>query len=151
MDTIVLTGNDTIQLDGYVLNDLSVGDVGNLTFPNNLANMRVGKNGNALIALNEMGNIADFELHLVRGSDDDKRLQNRLNSQRNKKTAFVTIQGQIIKKLGDGKGNESSDTYLVSGGTFQKVPPMKANVEGEVTQGEVVYTIQFAKAARVIG
>jgi hypothetical protein len=151
MDSLVLTGNDTIVFNDHVMNDLSVADVATVEFPNNLATIHVGKNGNALMALNETGNQADFELRILRGSNDDKYLQNRLNSQRNDFTGFTALSGSFVKKLGDGAGNVSSDTYIFSGGIFQKQNSVKSNVEGEASQAETIYKMQFAKCARVIG
>ena len=54
-----ITGDDQVNLQGLdvsdITNDLANGDVASITVPNDLINMALGKNGNAIYALDEEG------------------------------------------------------------------------------------------------
>jgi hypothetical protein len=111
MATQSLTGSDTISIDGIPLIDLGDGDVGSLTYPNELVGVKTGKNGNSIFALNETGDQADLVLRVLRGSKDDKTLNSRLISMKADFAGFTTLTAQVIKKVGDGKGNVTNDIY----------------------------------------
>lgn len=150
MSTIALSGNDTININNRNFSDLADGDVADLTFPNDIAQVKTGKNGNSLFALNESGKQAELKLRVVRGSSDDKFLNNLLANQQSNFSGFVLMIGTFTKKLGDGAGNVLADTYIMSGGVFTKIPEVKSNVEGNVDQSVSMYTIKFTNAPRVL-
>ena len=58
--------------------------------------------------------------------------------------------GQFVKKIGDGQGNITSDTYVCSGGVFTKQVEGKSNVEGDTEQSTATYTVKFSNAPRAI-
>jgi hypothetical protein len=148
MATQSLTGSDTISIDGIPLIDLGDGDVGSLTYPNELVGVKTGKNGNSIFALNETGDQADLVLRVLRGSNDDKTLNSRLVSMKADLASFVTITGQVIKKVGDGKGNVTNDIYDLSGGVFSKRVETTSNVEGNTDQSLAIYNIKFTNSPR---
>jgi len=148
--SVALTGDDTIKINDRILADLADKDCGVLDPPNELASVKVGKNGNALFALNQQGNIADLVIRVVRGSADDKYLNNLLNIQKNNFSGFVLMDLDFIKKVGDGKGNIAGDTYIGSGGIFTKNVPAKNNQEGDTDQSASEYRIRFSKCIRLI-
>jgi hypothetical protein len=148
MATQSLTGSDTISIDGIPLIDLGDGDVGSLTYPNELVGVKTGKNGNSIFALNETGDQADLVLRVLRGSNDDKTLNSRLVSMKADFAGFVTITGQVIKKVGDGKGNVTNDIYDLSGGVFSKRVETISNVEGNTDQSLAIYNIKFTNSPR---
>jgi hypothetical protein len=150
MNVVALTGQDTVVINGRVLNDLADANVAELTYPNDIAAVKTGKNGNSLYALNEGGRQADFKLRVVRGSDDDKFLLNLLNNQRNNFVGFVLMTGQFVKKLGDGTGSLTSDVYDVSGGIFKKNVPGTQNVEGDTNQAVADYEMVFSNGPRAL-
>lgn len=150
MGTISLTGADTISIDGIPLVDLGDGDVGSLTFPNSLTETKKGKNGNGIIALNETGDIAELTLRILRGSPDDKTLNSKLFSMKQDFASFVTMTGDIIKKMGDGIGNVTDDIYSLSGGSFSKRIEVTSNVEGNTDQALAIYTITFLNSSRAL-
>lgn len=150
MATQSLTGADTISIDGIPLVDLGDGDVGALTYPNELVGVTTGKNGNSIFALNETGDQADLVLRVLRGSNDDKTLNSRLATMKTDFSAFVTITSQVIKKIGDGQGNISNDIYDLSGGVFLKRVETTSNVEGNTDQSLSIYTIKFTNSPRSI-
>jgi len=148
MATQSLTGSDTISIDGIPLIDLGDGDVGSLTYPNELVGVKTGKNGNSIFALNETGDQAELVLRVLRGSNNDKTLNSRLVSMKADFASFVTITGQVIKKVGDGKGNVTNDIYDLSGGVFSKRVETTSNVEGNTDQSLAIYNIKFTNSPR---
>lgn len=150
MSTVAMSGNDTIVLNNQSLADLADGNCIELTFPNDISNVKTGKNGNSIYGLNETGKQCEVKMRVVRGSSDDKFLNNLLSQQIANFAGFPLMIGQFIKKVGDGQGNITSDTYIMSGGIFTKIPEAKTNVEGEAEQSVAMYTLKFSNAPRVL-
>lgn len=150
MSTIALSGSDTFTLQNRIFSDLADGNCVEMTFPNDIASVKTGKNGNSIYGLNETGKQAEIKIRLIRGSADDKFLNGLLAQQQANFAGTVLLFGSFIKKLGDGFGNITSDTYIVSGGVFTKQVPAKTNVEGDSEQSISEYMIKFSNAPRVI-
>lgn len=150
MSAVALSGSDTINLNNRVLTDLADGNCIEMTFPNDIANVKTGKNGNSIYGLNESGKQCEVKLRVLRGSSDDKFLNGLLAQQQANFAGTVLLIGQFIKKIGDGQGNITSDTYIMGGGVFTKIPEAKTNVEGETEQSIAIYTIRFSNAPRVL-
>ncbi len=143
-----LSGNDTAVIDNHIFNDLADANVVEVNFPNDIAAVKTGKNGNALFSLNETGKQCEVIIRTLRGGSDDKFLLAKLNAQNNDFASTVLMQGQFVKKLGDGKGNLSYDNYDLSGGVIGKGVPGKDNVEGDTDQNVAVYNLKFSKGTR---
>lgn len=150
MGTVAMSGSDTIILNDRVFADLADNDCAMLDFPNEIANLKTGKNGNSIYGLNESGKQANFKLRVIRGSSDDKFLNGLLSQQQANFAGFVLLKGQFIKKVGDGAGKVASDTYIVSGGIFTKQVAAKTNVEGDSEQSIAIYEFRFSNAPRAI-
>lgn len=150
MSAATLSGSDTITINNSVLSDLADGNCVEMTFPSDIANVKTGKNGNSIYGLNETGKQCEVKLRVLRGSNDDKFLNNLLVQQQANFPGTVLMIGQFIKKLGDGNGNITSDTYVMSGGVFTKIPEAKSNVEGETEQSVAMYTMKFSNAPRAL-
>lgn len=150
MSTVAMSGSDTIIINNRILADLADGDCAMLDFPNDIAKVKTGKNGNSIYGLDETGRQADFKLRIVRGSADDKFFNNLLSQQLGNFAGFPLMIGQLIKKIGDGQGNIASDTYILSGGVFVKAVNAKTSAEGDVEQSLSLYTFKFSNAPRVI-
>lgn len=150
MSTIALSGNDTVNLNNRVFSDFADGNVVELTFPNDIANVKTGKNGNSIYGLNASGKQCELKMRIIRGSADDKFLNNLLVQQQANFEGTVLLQGTFIKKLGDGLGNITSDTYIVSGGIFVKQIEAKSNVEGETEQSISIYSMKFSNSPRAL-
>lgn len=148
--TVALTGQDTIIINNQVLVGLADGNCVELKFPNVIANLKTGKNGNTIYGFNEMGKQCEVDIRLIRGSSDDQFLNNLLSQQQLNFSGTVLMIGSFIKKLGDGQGNISSDTYIMSGGIFTKQVEAKTNTDGDVEQSVALYTIMFSSSPRVI-
>lgn len=150
MAVVSMTGQDSVLINNRVFNDLGDGDSVTLTFPNEIVDLKVGKNGNTVYAYNETGRQAEVALRLIRGSSDDKFLNNILASQKANFAGFVLLIGEFIKRIGDGQGGISNDTYILSGGVISKEVETKTNVEGDTEQSISMYTFKFSNAPRVI-
>ena len=150
MSVAVLSGQDVININNHVFADLADGNCVELTFPNDIANLKTGKNGNSIYGLNETGKQCEVKMRVIRGSADDQFLNSLLAQQQANFSGFVLMQGQFIKKLGDGAGNVTSDTYIVSGGIFQKQVEAKMNTDGETEQSVAIYSLKFSNSPRVL-
>ncbi len=149
MGAVALTGNDTITINNRIFADLADGNCVELTFPNEIAKVKIGKNGNAIYGLDTTGQQSEVKIRVLRGSDDDKFLNNLLTQQQNNFAGTTLMIGQFIKKIGSGQGSVSSDTYIMSGGVFTKAVDGKTNVEGDTDQSVATYTMKFANSPAV--
>lgn len=145
-----LVGKDTTIINNRVLTDFGIGDVVTLTFPNDISDMQVGKNGNAIYTFMYNGKQVDVELKVLLASGDDKFLNSLLITQEADFPAFVLLNGQFSKRTGDGLGNINSVTYSLLGGVFSHRIETKENVDGDKEQALAVYKLKFADAPRSI-
>lgn len=150
MATVALSGNDTVTINGRILTDLADGMVVELTYPNDIASVKTGKNGNTIYGLNETGKNAETKIRLIRGSADDKFMNGLLTQQQANFAGWPLMIGQFIKKLGDGQGNITSDIYVLSGGIFNKQVEGQSNVEGDVTQSVSIYMMKWSNSPRAL-
>ena len=151
MSIVSMTGNDTIKINNKILADFASDDIATLSFPNEIAAVKTGKNGNSIYAANETGRQADLVIRLVRGSADDKFMSALLSSQRSDFANFILMTGELIKRIGDGSGNVLADTYILDGGIFSKQVEAKSNVAGDTEQSISIYNLKFANSPRTIG
>ncbi len=147
---ISLSGNDTIIIQGRVLTDLA-GDVGELAFANEMVKVKAGKNGNTIYAIDASGAIATVKIRVLRGSDDDKFLNGQISDFLSDPPSFLVMDGQFVKRIGDGNGFVTNDTYLFGGGVPTRQVPATENVDGQTDQSVAVYELTFAGASRAIG
>ena len=150
MGTFTVTGNDTLVLNDNVFTDLATGTTSEITFPNELVNIKTGKNQNSLIALNQAGYNGNLVLKLARGSSDDQFLNNILAAMEGNFVGTALISGSFTKQLGDGAGNVTNDVYDLAGGVISKIPGAMENVEGDVAQAETTWNIKFTNCSRSI-
>ncbi len=141
--SVSLTGQDFVQIDDRILNDLADQDAVTFDPPNDLAAVKSGKNGNLIFALNETGRQMTATLRVLLGSADDKFLNSRLQEMKNNFSSFILLTGIFTKRSGDGLGNISTKVYQASGGVFQRQVPAKTSAEGDTEQSVAVYTIIF--------
>ena len=148
--SVSLTGNDTLLLAGRVITDVADKSWAELTYPNNLVEVKVGKNGNSIYALNASGLIAELVVRLIRGSSDDTFLNGLLVSQKADLSTFILLKGQLVKRVGDGFGNVTQDVYYVDGGVFQTQVIVSSNAEGDSEQSVSIYRLRFTNADRAV-
>jgi len=151
--SVSLTGKDTIAIGSRglaprIFADLADGDTGVLDFPNNLVEAKTGKNGNTIYAFNSTGVVCTFNVRVMRGSADDKYLNAEMNRYKNEPAAYTLLDGEIVKRVGDGEGNITNDVYSLDGGIVQKMPNVKENVEGDTEQAVTIWQIIFANSDR---
>jgi hypothetical protein len=151
MPAVALSGNDTFTLNNRIFADLATGTWAELTYPNESAAVKTGKNNNTIYSQNQAGLNADLTVRIIRGSADDKFLNGLFAQQSNNFAGFVLLQGQLVKKIGQGNGKIINDTYVLTGGVFTKPVEAKSNVEGDTEQSESIYRLRFALAPRAIG
>lgn len=145
-----LTSDDTLTLFNRVFNDFADGDVSVINIPNNIVNMRTGKNQNTIYALDQSGNNADATLRFMRGSSDDIFMQSQYANMLQDFSSFVLGAGQFVKNLGDGQGNVVRDVYDLSGGIFTKQPETSSNQQGGTDQGVAIYHMKFSRLVRAL-
>lgn len=151
MATTILTGRDTIVIDGRVIVELvGMGAGATLRHPNTLANMTTGKNGATVVAENSQGINAELELHVLRGSSDDKFLNSRMSNQRIDLTNFPLLNASVVKQLGSGVAGVSPtrDVYTLEGGFFVQNVDTEVSFDGSTEQGVSIYMLQFASSKR---
>jgi len=151
--SVSLTGKDTISIGSRglaprILVDLADGDTGALDFPNNLVEAKTGKNGNTIYAFNSTGVVGTLMIRTLRGSADDKYLNGEMNRYKRDPAAYTLLDGEIIKRVGDGTGKVTNDVYTLDGGIVQKMPNVKENVEGDTEQAVTIWQILFANSDR---
>lgn len=150
MSVVALSGNDTFILNGEIFSDLADGVWAKITFSSDIAQVKTGKNRNSIYAQNTTGFQADFEVRIVRGTANDQFMNNLLSQQNANFAGFPLMIGEYIKKIGDGKGNITNDSSILSGGIFSKQPEVQSSAEGDVNQSVVVYMLKFSSATRVL-
>ena len=151
MFSVTLTGKDVIKINGRMFNDMIDGDCVVLTYPNDLAVVKTGKDGNSIISFKNDGRQAELSLRVLLGSSDDKFLNNLLALFENDPAAFSMLSGEFSKQVGDGAGNIKSVTYILSAGVFKKKVEGKENADGDTEQAVAVYSMVFTNAPRSIG
>lgn len=155
-----VTGNDIVQLGSSAtglttITSFADGDYARVTFPNDIMNFTIGKNRNMLAAYNAMGTLAELELRLLRGSQEDKFLQDQFPTFASDELKFSFIYAKIIKKLGTNIGGTSGvvgidEIYTLNSGIISKAPEIVSNVSGSTDQGVVVWQIRFAEFTRTV-
>ena len=146
-----LTGKDTTIVDTRRFTDFGTGDVVKITPKDNLVEVKQGKNGNAVYAYKSTGKQVDVEIRLIRGSPDDKYLSSRMQEYINDPASFIFLEGEFIKRLGDGAGNITNEVYSLNGGVVSKMPEVKENVDGDTDQALAIYTLAFSNTDRIMG
>ncbi len=150
MSTFTVTSDDTLTLAGRVFNDFADDDVSSITFPNDAVKVKTGKNKNTIFAKDETGANANAVLRIIRGSGDDEFLQSLIAVSNQDFVSTQLVNGQFVKRLGDGQGNVKRDVYTLQGGVFTRNVDGKENTSGDTVQGVAIYNLTFAQAVRSI-
>lgn len=145
-----ITADDTLTIFDRIISDFADGSNSTIAFNNDLIGAKTGKNGNTIYVRNETGHNAILTLRLIRGSADDRFLNQKLQQLEKDFPSFVLGEGEFVKRVGDGLGNVASDVYQLSGVCPQKKVDTQENVEGDTEQGAVVYTLFSSYTSRGI-
>ena len=151
MDTSVsLNGNDIIRLNNRVLFGLATGDNAELRYPNELVAMKTGKDGNTVYAFNATGKQCELDIRVLLGSADDAMLNQEAQLAERDLPSYSLMTGELIKRVGDGRGNVGIVTYILDGGVISKKVEAKSNVEGDTDQAIALYHLKFSNSRRAI-
>ena len=146
LQNLVLTGNDTVTIAkggaSRTIINFAQGAVAQVTFPNNVANTDVAKDG-GIIANDVKGSQANLVLRILAGTPDDTYFLSELASFIQNPAGYVALNATIIKNFGDGAGNVARRTYTLAGAAVMKNPELTYDVNGDVNQAVNVYTLEF--------
>lgn len=150
MAVVAMSGSDTITINNRLITGGADGNIIELTYPNEVAQVKTGKNGNSIYGFNASGRQCEVKLRLIRGCSDDKFMQALLNLMIGSFESFPLMISNFTKRIGDGAGNITSDIYILSGGIFQKQIEGKSNVEGDTEQSVAIYMMKFSNSPRAL-
>lgn len=141
MGSVTITGKDILTLNSRILRDVADGDWAKLEFDDDIGTMKVSKDGNAIYADSQQGYKGRLSMRILLGSSDDKFLNSALAQWRQNSSGFVLMAGSLTKRVGDGLGNVTNESYQYVGGQFKKMPSIKSNSDGDTEQSVRVYEI----------
>ena len=150
-NTISITGDAVIKINGRIFSDFSVGEIAKVSFPNDSWVVKPGKNGNTIFVFKADGRVCDFVVRLMIGSGDDKFLNNIFSLAENNPSGVSLMQGEFTINNGDGNGGIQPVTYILAGGVILKRPESLENTDGSEQQSEAVWPMKFSRAPRSIG
>lgn len=146
------TAQDTIIVEDYqgdfILSDLADGTVAELSVPNELSATTTGYNGNSLGSHNEPGRQRECTLRIVKGSDDDKRLNKAYNMWKNRDIRFKPLTMSFTKNIAHGDGSITKDTVECSFGLPAGQPTQMVDVTGNTEQVVSIYMLRFGNSER---
>lgn len=146
------TSSDTIIVKDYqgefILSDLADGTVAELSAPNELSATTTGYNGNSLGAHNEPGRQRECTLRIVKGSNDDKRLNKNYNMWKNRDMRFEPMQMTFVKNIGHNDGSITKDTVECYFGLPAGQPTQMTDVTGNTEQVVSIYMLRFGNSER---
>jgi hypothetical protein len=143
------TGQDIIKFDDRILRDFANGDVAIITYPNELHGMVDGKDGNAMAAHNEQGNIAELQLRVIKGSPDDKYLNSKVIAWKNHSSSFSPSNAELTKAImvDNGLTNEITTLNFVIPSNNVET---KTNTDGDTEQVVSVYRFRAGRSQRAL-
>lgn len=146
--TDTLVGQDTIVVNGRSLSNLGYGKVVDISIPTALVEIESGKDGSAIYAMNQAGRQAEVKIRVLAGSPDDVFLNNLNESFKSDFASSVLINASFIKRTGDGQGNITTTTWILSGGVPGNAPADGWDVNGNTEQALMEYSFKFSRASR---
>ena len=146
------TSKDIIVVEDYsgdwILSDFADGTVAELTAPNELSTITTGYNGNSLGSHNEPGRQRELSLRLVKGSNDDKRLNKAYNMWKNRDLRFRPLKMSFTKNVAHTDGSVTVDTVECFFGLPTGQPSQMQDTAGNTEQVISIYTIRFGNSER---
>lgn len=146
------TSKDTLVVEDYsgsfILSDFADGTVAELSAPNELSTMTTGYNGNSLGSHNEPGRQRELSLRLVKGSNDDKRLNKAYNMWKNRDMRFRPLKMSFTKNVAHSDGSVTVDTVECFFGLPTGQPTQMQDTAGNTEQVVSIYSIRFGNSER---
>jgi len=151
MSLYVLTGDDSLIIDGFPLSNFFAGtDYVTIDLPNDSASLDTSKDGNSVWSDNQEGNNGDLTMKLMAGSGGDIFCNGLVVNQKQDFVASGLREGIFKKRLGDENGNVKYDTYTLEGGKMINYSGGIGDAKGNTEQGMKTYVIRFAKIDRAV-
>ena len=148
------TGQDTIVVEDYdgkfTLSDFADGTVAEVTAPNEASTTNTGYNGNSLGAHNEPGRQRQVTLRVVKGSDDDKRLNTSYTLWQNKDLRFKPLKMDFTKRVSHSDGSVTNETQQCFFGLPVNPPVPMVDTTVNTDQVVSVYTFRFGNSKRTL-
>lgn len=132
----------------WVLSDLADGTVAELSAPNDLSTTTTGYNGNSLGSHNEPGRQRECTLRVVKGSNDDKRLNKNYNLWKNRDMRFRPLKMTFTKNVAHSDGSLTKDTVECYFGLPSGQPVQMQDTAGNTEQVVSVYMLRFGNSER---
>lgn len=143
---------DTLIVEDYqgefILSDLANGIVAELSAPKELSEITTGYNGNSLGTHNEAGRQMECTLRILKGSNDDKRLNKAYNMWKNHDMRFKPLTMSFTKNIAHGDGSLTKDTVECYFGLPAMQPKQMADAAGGTDQVVSVYMLRFGNSKR---
>lgn len=143
-----ITQNDTLSINNQVITTFANNDCGKLTFPNEIVEFDVGKNGNILQAINYKGFIVNIQIRIIMGASEDQYFNGLLNQLMNGSPSFQTT--YFTKNFIDKNGNVISASIAAQGGNIVKAPEMIISANGNIEQVVAVWDFRFGYWNRIV-
>lgn len=146
------TASDTIIFTDYsgdwVLTDFADGTVAELSAPNELSTTTTGYNGNSLGSHNEPGRQRELSIRVVKGSEDDKRINKNYNMWKNRDMRFRPLRASFTKNVAHSDGTVTHDTVDCYFGLPSGQPNQTQDTAGNTEQVVSIYSIRFGNSER---
>ena len=110
--------------------------------------MTTGYNGNSLGSHNEPGRQRELSLRLVKGSNDDKRLNKAYNMWKNRDLRFRPLKMSFTKNVAHSDGSVTVDTVECFFGLPTGQPTQMQDTAGNTEQVVSIYSIRFGNSER---
>lgn len=137
----------TYKNQSYVLNSQGKGDIVDITFPNPLTTLDVGKNQNSGTAMNWSGLEADIKLIVFLSQTDDEFMQGIINDTVNQTYGLMTLTGTVYT---NDDGVIGTVSVIIRGASMVKIPSFKESSEGATDAKLAVYEMKGVYESRVI-
>jgi hypothetical protein len=155
MSNLSFTGNDSIVgstsfAPAWVFKYFPFGVVFDVTFPNDVWKVHVGKNGNTVYAYDNSGGMAKGVIRVMKGSADDGFLESlvAISAIDPPSTQALTI--YIVKRYGGGSISQAFEEVICQNGVISKLVPVKSDADGDPEQSVATYEMIFSGVTRLI-
>lgn len=145
-----VAGSDILNINGTIITGHADADAFKLEPQGSIAQYKISKDGNSIVALQYTGILCKLTVRLVRACADDIFLNGLLQAWIGAPNVFALMGAEYIKSTGDGKGNVTNEVYVLSGGVFETIPGAHSNMDGATDQSVTVYTLWFRNDARLM-
>ena len=134
-------GNDTLELDGRLINDFADGDCVVATFEGEEAGIIDGKNGNKIITYTP-GHL-QVVIRVLTGQETERFLLLKNSQQKADNASYVGFSCNFTKKMGDGTGKTKKINITGERGFCKSIAGATTNSSNDASNGVAEYTLIF--------